>query len=299
LRRIGASPQLKEAGVASVSTFTIGGDLTVNRLGFGTMRLTGRGVWGEPANRTEALAVLRRAVELGMNLIDTADAYGPNVAEELVAEALHPYPQGVVIATKAGFTRPGPGKWVEDGRPAHLREAVNGSLRRLRLDRIDLLQLHRIDPKVPMEDQIGTLVELQRAGKIRHIGLSEVTVEQITAVRRIATVVSVQNRYNLTDRKSEAVLDYCAREALGFIPWFPLATGSLAKPGGPLAREAERLRATPAQVAIAWLLQKSPVMLPIPGTSTVAHLEENAGGGKLVLDDETVEELDMQVATPR
>jgi pyridoxine 4-dehydrogenase len=299
LRRIGASPQLKEAGVASVSTFTIGGDLTVNRLGFGTMRLTGRGVWGEPANRTEALAVLRRAVELGMNLIDTADAYGPNVAEELVAEALHPYPKGVVIATKAGFTRPGPDKWVEDGRPAHLREAVNGSLRRLKLDRIDLLQLHRIDPKVPMEDQIGTLVELQRAGKIRHIGLSEVTVEQITAVRRIATVVSVQNRYNLTDRKSEAVLDYCAREGLGFIPWFPLATGSLAKPGGPLAREAERLRATPAQVAIAWLLRKSPVMLPIPGTSTVAHLEENAGGGTLVLDDETVEALDMQVATPR
>jgi aryl-alcohol dehydrogenase-like predicted oxidoreductase len=299
LRHIGALPQLKEAGVASVSTFTIGGDLTVNRLGFGTMRLTGRGIWGEPANRTEALAVLRRAVELGMNLIDTADAYGPNVAEELVAEALHPYPQGVVIATKAGFTRPGPDKWVEDGRPAHLREAVNGSLRRLKLDRIDLLQLHRIDPKVPMEDQIGTLVELQRAGKIRHIGLSEVTVEQITAVRRIATVVSVQNRYNLTDRKSEAVLDYCAREGLGFIPWFPLATGSLAKPGGPLAREAERLRATPAQVAIAWLLQKSPVLLPIPGTSTVAHLEENAGGGKLVLDDETVEALDMQVATPR
>ena len=285
--------------MASVSTFTIGGDLTVNRLGFGTMRLTGRGIWGEPANRTEALAVLRRAVARGMNLIDTADAYGPNVAEELVAEALHPYPKGVVIATKAGFTRPGPDKWVEDGRPAHLREAVNGSLRRLKLDRIDLLQLHRIDPKVPMDDQIGTLVELQRAGKIRHIGLSEVTVEQITAVRRIATVVSVQNRYNLTDRKSEAVLDYCAREGLGFIPWFPLATGSLAKPGGPLAREAERLRATPAQIAIAWLLQKSPVMLPIPGTSTVAHLEENAGGGTLVLDDETVEALDMQVATPR
>jgi pyridoxine 4-dehydrogenase len=285
--------------VASVSTFTIGGDLTVNRLGFGTMRLTGRGIWGEPVNRPEALAVLRRAVGLGMNLIDTADAYGPNVAEELVAEALHPYPKGVVIATKAGFTRPGPDKWVEDGRPAHLREAVNGSLRRLRLDRIDLLQLHRIDPKVPMEDQIGTLVELQQAGKIRHIGLSEVTVEQITSARRIATVVSVQNRYNLTDRKSEPVLDYCAREGLGFIPWFPLATGSLAKPGGPLAREAERLRATPAQIAIAWLLQKSPVMLPIPGTSTVAHLEENAGGGKLVLDDETVEALDMQVATPR
>jgi aryl-alcohol dehydrogenase-like predicted oxidoreductase len=299
LRRIGRITQLKEAGVASVSTFTIGGDLTVNRLGFGTMRLTGRGIWGEPANRPEALAVLRRAVELGMNLIDTADAYGPNVAEELVAEALHPYPKGMVIATKAGFTRPGPDKWVEDGRPAHLREAVNGSLRRLKLDRIDLLQLHRIDPKVPMEDQIGTLVELQRAGKIRHIGLSEVSVEQITAVRRIATVVSVQNRYNLSDRRSEAVLDYCAHEGLGFIPWFPLATGSLAKPGGPLAREAERLRATPAQIAIAWLLQKSPVMLPIPGTSTVAHLEENAGGGRLVLDDETLEALDMQVATPR
>lgn len=285
--------------MASDSTFVIGGDLEVNRLGFGTMRLTGRGVWGEPANRTEALAVLRRAVELGINLIDTADAYGPNVAEELIAEALHPYPKGLVIATKAGFTRPGPDKWVEDGRPAYLRSAVDGSLKRLRLERIDLLQLHRIDPKVPMEDQISTLVELQRAGKIRHIGLSEVTVEQIRSVRKIATIVSVQNRYNLTDRRSEPVLDYCTREGLGFIPWFPLATGSLAKPGGPLAREAERLRATPAQVAIAWLLAKSPVMLPIPGTSTVAHLEENTAAGKLVLSEEIMDALDAPVAAAK
>lgn len=282
--------------MASESTFRIGSDLEVNRLGFGTMRLTGRGIWGEPANRTEALAVLRRAAELRINLIDTADAYGPEVAERLIAEALHPYPQGMVIATKAGFTRPGPDRWVEDGRPAHLREAVNGSLHRLRLERIDLLQLHRIDPKVPMEDQIETLVALQREGKIRHIGLSEVTVAQIEAVRRIATIVSVQNRYNLADRNSEPVLEYCTRENLGFIPWFPLATGRLAKPGGPLAREAKRLHATPAQVAVAWLLAKSPVMLPIPGTSTVAHLEENTAAAKLVLDDETVEALDLQTA---
>ena len=276
------------------STYRIGGDLEVNRLGFGTMRLTGRGIWGEPANRTEALAVLRRAAGLGINLIDTADAYGPEVAERLIAEALYPYPPGVVIATKAGFTRPGPDRWVEDGRPVHLREAVNGSLHRLRLERIDLLQLHRIDPKVPLEDQIETLTALQREGKIRHIGLSEVTVSQIEAARRITTIVSVQNRYNLADRKSEAVLEYCTRENLGFIPWFPLATGSLAKPGGPLAREAERLRATPAQVAIAWLLAKSPVMLPIPGTSSVAHLEENTAGATLVLDHETLEALDGQ-----
>jgi pyridoxine 4-dehydrogenase len=283
--------------MASTSTFRVGGDLEVNRLGFGTMRLTGRGIWGEPANRTEALAVLRRTGELGINLVDTADAYGPEVAERLIAEALYPYPNGLVIATKAGFTRPGPDRWVEDGRPVHLREAVNGSLHRLRLERIDLLQLHRIDPKVPMEDQIETLAALQREGKIRHIGLSEVTVAQTEAARRITTIVSVQNRYNLTDRKSEAVLEYCTREHLGFIPWFPLATGSLAKPGGPLAREAERLRATPAQVAIAWLLAKSPVMLPIPGTSTVAHLEENAAGGTLVLDHETMAALDGDTAT--
>ena len=277
------------------STFTIGGDLTVNRLGFGTMRLTGAGIWGEPANRAEALAVLHRALELGINLLDTADSYGPEVAERLIAEALYPYPKGLVIATKAGFQRPGPDRWVEDGRPQHLREAVAGSLKRLRLERIDLLQLHRIDPKVPLEDQIETLVELQREGKIKHIGLSEVNVEQIEAVREITTIVSVQNRYNLIDRSSEPVLDYCTDEDLAFIPWFPLATGSLAKPGGPLARAAERLKATPAQVAIAWLLQKSPVMLPIPGTSTVKHLEENVAGERLELDAATMDSLEIRV----
>jgi len=277
------------------STFAIGGDLTVNRLGFGTMRLTGAGIWGEPANRAEALAVLHRALELGINLLDTADSYGPEVAERLIAEALYPYPKGLVIATKAGFQRPGPDRWVEDGRPEHLREAVAGSLKRLRLERIDLLQLHRIDPKVPMEDQIETLVDLQREGKIKHIGLSEVSVEQIEAVREITTIVSVQNRYNLIDRSSEPVLDYCTDENLAFIPWFPLATGALAKPGGPLARAAERLKATPSQVAIAWLLKKSPVMLPIPGTSTVKHLEENVAGERLELDAATMDSLEIRV----
>jgi len=277
------------------STFTIGGDLTVNRLGFGTMRLTGAGIWGEPANRAEALAVLHRALELGINLLDTADSYGPEVAERLIAEALYPYPKGLVIATKAGFQRPGPDRWVEDGRPQHLREAVAGSLKRLRLERIDLLQLHRIDPKVPLEDQIETLVDLQGEGKIKHIGLSEVSVDQIEAVRKITTIVSVQNRYNLIDRSSESVLEYCTDENLAFIPWFPLATGSLAKPGGPLARAAERLKATPAQVAIAWLLQKSPVMLPIPGTSTVKHLEENVAGEQLELDAATMDSLEIRV----
>jgi pyridoxine 4-dehydrogenase len=277
------------------STFAIGGDLTVNRLGFGTMRLTGAGIWGEPANRAEALAVLHRALELGINLLDTADSYGPEVAERLIAEALYPYPKGLVIATKAGFQRPGPDRWVEDGRPQHLREAVAGSLKRLRLERIDLLQLHRIDPKVPLEDQIETLVDLQHEGKIKHIGLSEVSVEQIEAVRKITTIVSVQNRYNLIDRSSESVLEYCTDENLAFIPWFPLATGSLAKPGGPLARAAERLKATPAQVAIAWLLQKSPVMLPIPGTSTVKHLEENVAGERLELDAATMDSLEIRV----
>jgi pyridoxine 4-dehydrogenase len=277
------------------STFVIGGDLTVNRLGFGTMRLTGAGIWGEPANRAEALAVLHRALELGINLLDTADSYGPEVAERLIAEALYPYPKGLVIATKAGFQRPGPDRWVEDGRPQHLREAVAGSLKRLRLERIDLLQLHRIDPKVPLEDQIETLVDLQHEGKIKHIGLSEVSVEQIEAVRKITTIVSVQNRYNLIDRSSESVLEYCTDENLAFIPWFPLATGSLAKPGGPLARAAERLKATPAQVAIAWLLQKSPVMLPIPGTSTVKHLEENVAGERLELDAATMDSLEIRV----
>ena len=273
-------------------TFLIGGDISVRRLGFGTMRLTGQGIWGEPADRSEAIAVLKRAVELGINLIDTADSYGPEVAERLIAEALHPYPADLLIATKAGFQRPRPNKWVEDGRPEHLRSAVEGSLRRLRLSRIDLLQLHRIDPKVAMEDQIGALVDLQRQGKIRHIGLSAVNVDQIQAVRRVTPVVSVQNRYNLVDRSSEDVLDYCTQENLGFIPFFPLAVGELAKQAGPLTRAAKRLNAQPAQVALAWLLRKSPVVLPIPGTSKISHLEENAAAALINLDDSTVEELD-------
>ena len=256
------------------------------------MQLTGPGVWGEPPDHSEAIAVLRRAVELGINLIDTADSYGPEVAERLIAEALHPYPADLLIATKAGFQRPGPNQWVEDGRPKHLRAAVEGSLHRLHLSRIDLLQLHRIDPKVPMEDQIGALVDLQREGKIRHIGLSEVSVKQIEAVRRITPIVSVQNRYNLVDRNSEDVLEYCTRENIGFIPWFPLATGELAKHDGPLTRAAKRLEAKPAQIAVAWLLKKSPVMLPIPGTSKVKHLEENTAAALIELDDSTMEELE-------
>jgi pyridoxine 4-dehydrogenase len=277
---------------ARSGTFVIGDDLPVHRLGFGTMRLTGPGIWGEPANHDEAIAVLRRAVELGIDFIDTADSYGPEVAERLIAEALYPYPQGLVIATKGGLQRPGPDKWVEDGRPEHLREACEGSLSRLRLQRIDLYQLHRIDPKVPMEDQIGTLLELRREGKIRHVGLSEVKVDQIEAVRRLTPVATVQNRYNLVDRNSEDMLDYCTRENIGFIPWFPLAVGELARSGSPLARIAERLHAQPSQVATAWLLRKSPVMLPIPGTSSVKHLEENTAAALIELDDSVMQELD-------
>jgi pyridoxine 4-dehydrogenase len=272
-------------------TFVIG-DIPVRRLGFGAMQLTGDGVWGEPEDHDEAIAVLGRALKLGINLIDTADSYGPEVSERLIAEALCPYPKGLLIATKAGFQRPGPNRWVEDGRSEHLRSSVDGSLRRLKLERIDLLQLHRIDPKVPMEDQIGALVDLQRQGKIRHIGLSEVNVKQIEAVRRITPIVSVQNRYNLVDRNSEDVLDYCTRENIGFIPWFPLATGELAKGDGPLTRAAKRLNARPAQLALAWLLRKSPVMLPIPGTSKVKHLEENTAAALIDLDDSTMEELE-------
>ncbi|MGH7498748.1 MAG: aldo/keto reductase [Gemmatimonadales bacterium] len=278
-------------------TYYFSHDLPVRRLGFGTMQLTGPGVWGEPADHAESIAVLRRALELGINLIDTADSYGPQVAERLVAEALYPYPAGLVIATKAGFQRPGPGKWVEDGRPEHLRKACEGSLERLRLERIDLFQLHRIDPKVPMEDQVGALLKLQAEGKIRYIGLSEVTVPQIDAVRRLTPIVSVQNRYNLVDRGAEDVLDYCTREDIAFIPWFPLATGSLARPGGPLARAAERLGAHPSQIALAWLLHRSPVILPIPGTSSVKHLEENTAAALITLDDRTMRELELHTVS--
>jgi aryl-alcohol dehydrogenase-like predicted oxidoreductase len=277
---------------AKSGTFAIGGELPVHRLGFGAMQLTGPGVWGEPADHAEAIAVLRRAVDLDVTLIDTANSYGPYVAEELIREALHPYRAGLVIATKAGFLRTGPDKWIMLGNPDYLRQECEMSLRRLGVERIDLFQLHRIDPNVPADDQFGLLRDLQREGKIRYVGLSEVSVTDIEAARRIVPIATVQNRYNLTDRKSEDVLDYCTRENIGFIPWFPLATGSLAKPGGPLERAAERLSVLPSQIALAWLLKKSPVMLPIPGTSKVRHLEENVAGAQVQLDDATAEELE-------
>lgn len=273
-------------------TFAIGGDLNVHRLGFGAMRITGDGVWGMPKDPDEARRVLRRAVELGVNLIDTADSYGPEVSERLIAEALYPYPKDLVIATKGGFQRPGPGLWVEDGRPEHLRKAVEGSLRRLRLKWIDLYQLHRIDPKVPPADQFGTLDELRRQGKIRHAGLSEVPVAQIEAARDIVPIASVQNRYSVADRRWDDVVEYCEDESLGFMPWSPLEAGELAEAGGPIQQVAERHGATPGQIALAWLLHRSPVMLPIPGTSSVRHLEENVAAAGLILDDEEFDAID-------
>ncbi|GAA0358539.1 aldo/keto reductase [Actinoallomurus spadix] len=267
------------------TTFTIGGDLTVKRLGYGAMRITGPGIWGPPADRDESLRVLRRAVELGVDFIDTADSYGPYVSEELIHEALHPY-EGVTIATKAGLVRTGPDEWHPVGRPKYLRQEALMSLRRLGLERIDLFQLHRIDPEVPLADQLGELRDLRDEGKIRHIGLSEVSVEEIERAREIVPIVTVQNLYNLTNRQSEDVLDYCEREGIGFIPWFPLAVGKLAKPGGRLDQIAKELNATPSQVALAWLLRRSPVVLPIPGTGSVEHLEENMGAGDLTLTDD-------------
>ena len=280
------------APAANSGTVAIGGDLPVHRLGFGAMQLTGRGVWGEPADRPEAIAVLRRAVELGINLIDTADSYGPYVAEELIREALFPYPDGLVIATKAGLVRTGPDTWIPLGRPEYLRQECEMSLRRLRLERIELFQLHRIDPNVPAEDQFGLLSDLQREGKIRHVGLSEVGVAETEAARRIVPIATVQNLYNLVERKYERVLNHCTRENIGFIPWFPLATGNLVKPGSPLQDISERLKARPSQIAIAWLLRKSPVVLAIPGTSKVKHLEENASAALIDLDDAVMAELD-------
>jgi aryl-alcohol dehydrogenase-like predicted oxidoreductase len=272
-------------------TFRIGGELEVARLGFGAMRITGEGVWGPPRDHDEAIRVVRRAVELGVNLIDTADSYGPAVSEELIAEALHPYPESLVIATKAGFARPGPGRWEEDGRPEHLRAAVEGSLTRLRVDRIDLLQLHRIDPKVPMEDQLGALRDLQVQGKIRFLGLSEVSVDELERARSIVEVVSVQNLYNVTNRRSEPVLERCEELGLGFLPWYPLAVGRLAEPGGPIAASAERTGVAPSQVAVAWLLQRSRVVLPIPGTSSVTHLEENVAAASVRLSEDEMTAL--------
>jgi pyridoxine 4-dehydrogenase len=276
---------------AQAGEFLIGNDLRVTRLGFGAMRITGKGIWGPPSDRAEAIRVLRRAVELGVNFIDTADSYGPHVSEEIIAEALYPYPANLVIATKGGFERPGPDHWVENGTPEHLRSACEGSLRRLRLQRIDLYQLHRIDPKVPAEDQLGTLKDLQAEGKIKHIGLSEVTVKQIRHAQTIVPIVSVQNRYSLADRGAEDVLQYCQEEKMGFIPWFPLAAGQLSKENSPIRRVAEHLKATPSQVALAWLLSRSPVMLPIPGTSSVKHLEENVAAAALKMDESKMHEL--------
>jgi aryl-alcohol dehydrogenase-like predicted oxidoreductase len=268
---------------ADSGIFKIGGDLPVLRLGFGAMRITGPGVWGEPKDAAAMHRVLRKAVDLGVTLIDTADSYGPEVSERLIAEALHPYPKGLVIATKGGLTRSGPNQWAPVGRPEYLQQCVEMSLRRLKVDCIDLYQLHRIDPKVPAAETLGALKKLQVAGKIRHIGLSEVTVDEIKHARRTVTVVSVQNLYNLGDRKAEKVLEYCTENGLGFIPWFPLAAGKIAQAGGPLDRAAKLHGATQGQLALAWLLQRSPVVLPIPGTSSIDHLKENMGALRLSL----------------
>jgi len=276
---------------APSGTFDIGGDLTVNRLGFGAMRITGKGVWGEPDDRAEALRVLRRLPELGVNFIDTADSYGPFVSEDLIREALHPY-EGIVVATKGGYTRHGPDEWEELGRAEYLRQCVLMSLRRLGVERIDLWQLHRIDDRTPRDEQFGVIADMQREGLIRHVGLSEVSVADIEEARRYFAVVSVQNMYNLVSRRSEDVLDYCARERIGFIPWYPLGAGRLAREGTVLARVATRLGATPAQVALAWVLARSRVMLPIPGTSRVSHLEENVAAASIELTDDDFRELD-------
>jgi pyridoxine 4-dehydrogenase len=272
-----------EGTAVTNSTWKLGGDLTVNRLGFGAMRITGEGIWGWPPDRNNALRVLRRAVELGVNLIDTADAYGPETSELLIAEALHPYPKGLVIATKGGLTRPGPGEWVPDGRPEHLKQAVEASLKRLRLERIDLYQLHRVDPKVSMEASLGALKEMQDAGKIRHVGLSNVSTDEIERAGKILPIVSVQNRYNIEDRKSENVLVYCEKQSLGFMPWFPIGGGRGLKAENALEKAARDHHTSAIQVALSWLLERSPVMLPIPGTSSIVHLEENMAAAKLKL----------------
>jgi pyridoxine 4-dehydrogenase len=275
-----------------MTPLTLGDDLRIaNRLGFGAMRLTGQGIWGEPDDPDEARAVLRRALELGVTLIDTADSYGPEVSEELIAEALHPYPDDLVIATKAGLRRTGPGEWPRDARPERIKDCCEGSLRRLRLDRIDVYQLHAPDPNVPIEESLGAMRELQEQGKVRHIGVSNVSPEDLERARAVVDVVSAQCRFSLTDRAQEPVLDACEQAGLAFIPWFPLATGDLAKPGGPVDEIARAHDATPAQVALAWLLQRSPVMLPIPGTSSIEHFEENLGAAELRLSDEEMASL--------
>jgi aryl-alcohol dehydrogenase-like predicted oxidoreductase len=286
--------------------FTIGGDLKVYRLGFGAMRLTGPGIWGPPRNRQEALAVLRRTLDLGINPIDTADSYGPEVSELLIAEALYSYPRDLVIATKGGLLRTGPDQWPPDGRPEHLRAALDGSLRRLRLDRIDIYQFHRPDPKVPFEESVGGLAQMRAEGKIRHVGLSNVTSEELARAQRIVPIVTVQNHYNLASRQSERMgvadsermIDLCASQGLGFIPWAPLTAGALARRGGPLDRIAQRHDATPSQIAIAWLLRRSPTILPIPGTASVAHLEENTQGAAIRLTDDDFATIERDGRTP-
>ena len=275
--------------------FAIGGALPVVRLGFGTMQIPGPGVWGEPRDHAEVVRVLRRALELGVTFIDTADSYGPGVSERLIREALYPYPDDLVIATKAGLTRPGPGRWERNGTPEYLKGQVEKSLRLLGLERIELFHLHRIDPNVALADQLGALVELQAEGKIGFIGLSEVSVQEIRAARGITPIASVQNLYNLSDRSAEPVLDYCEREGIGFVPWFPMATGLLARPGGPLQQIADQHGVTSAQLALAWLLQRSPVLLPIPGTSSVAHLEENVAAALIELSSDQITQLDGAV----
>jgi pyridoxine 4-dehydrogenase len=289
-----------EKPVAASGTFRIGGELEVYRLGFGSMRLTGGGIWGPPEDKHEALAVLRRALELGVNFIDTADSYGPNVAESLIAEALYPYPRDLVIATKGGLMRTGPNQWPADGRPEHLREALEGSLQRLRVDQIDLYQFHRPDTKVPFEDSVGEIARMQEEGKIRYVGLSNVTLDQLARAQEIVSIVTVQNHYNLADRKSErmsvtdseTMIDRCEEQGIGFIPWAPLAFGNLARPGTPLDEIARGHNARPAQVALAWLLKRSSTLLPIPGTSKVEHLEQNAAAATLELSREEYEALD-------
>src|SRR5215475_8944630 len=286
-----AKQAFSDRPAAKSGQFLIGNDLRVNRLGFGAMRITGKGVWGEPPERKEAIRVLQRAVELGINFIDTADSYGPNVSEGIIAEALHPYPEGLVIATKGGFDRSGPNQWTENGNPMHLREACEGSLKRLRLDRIDLYQLHRIDSKYPAEDQLGALKDLQAEGKIKHIGLSEVSVAQIQNSQKIVPIVSVQNRYSVTDRGSEDVLKFCEKENIGFIPWFPLAAGQLSKAASALNRDAEDLGMSPSQLALAWLLWRWMLILPIPRTSRVDHLEENVATASLRVPETVLQDL--------
>jgi pyridoxine 4-dehydrogenase len=279
----------KKITASLAGTVSLGGELSVHRLGFGAMRLTGEGIWGVPKNQAEAIAVLRRAAELDVNFIDTADSYGPNVNEELIAQALFPYPKGLVVATKGGWNRPGPNQWTHNATPAHLRHAVEGSLKRLRVERIDVYQLHTPDPVVPFEDSVGTLAQLRKEGKIWLIALSNVTQEHIERARRIVPIVSVQNRYSFADREWDYVVDYCERNAIAFIPWFPLGAGRVA--GQALEQVARAHQATPHQVAIAWLLKRSPMMLPIPGTSSVEHLEENVAAASLQLTDEEFQKL--------